>query len=605
MQNKFLSLIFGLVVYFSGVAFATEKIQSFDSLIQVHPDGTMDVTETITIHHEGINVRRGIYRDLPTDTGNEYKLISVRRNGYDEPNFVKERRGFYQINTGDDSFLPHPGTSTFEIKYRVWNQPKAFDGYDEVYWNVTGNQWALPIERVSAKIELPHGAEILKQSSYIGFYHDQTPGTYAGDGQFYGRYLAPGEQFTVAIGFTPGIVAAQKKPTNLDSTSIVVGVLNSLVYTLALYRDIAPILLYFIYLGILIFLWYRYGRDPKPRAIMPQYLPPKNLTAAQAACIHNKKEPKNLITISLVQMISNGFLKITTKKEKIFGIWSDTEYTLEKTGQKPSNPEEECIAVNKMKLDGVFRQNVANTVDDIKAKITKSMKAYYTNKQRLIVPVTLIYLLVMGLMWLPGLYPLLIMVFMLLFFIHWASGLNLTTVIAIIIWTTFVSIMLAAGLGIAFGAHDWLKLIFAVFVIITFKIFHILMYQPTEQGQRTTEYLAGLKMFLKATKLSVKEEQNIEEKLSKRNMEKLFPYALALGIEKDWARKFAKIFGELSYEEFVERHPYVSHSARSAFSSSLATASIAPSSGSSSRNHDSWSSGSDGGGFAGGGGGGR
>jgi len=300
MKNKLFALIFACLTFLVSPAFADEVIHSFDSLIQVQTDGAMIVTETIKVHHEGIKIRRGIYRDLPTKKGEKYELLGVTRNGHYEPSFVERRPGYYRINTGDDSFLPRPATSTFEIKYKVWNIPKSYDGYDEVYWNVTGDEWAFPIENVSARVELPYGADIIQQASYIGRKGGQESASYEGNGQYSGRYLSPGEQLTVAVGFTPGIVSTDKHISKED-----------------ILRNVIPFVLYFVYLGFLIWAWHKKGRDPAGRAIMPQYEPPEELTAAQVACLYNKGKTANLIPISLVQMITNGFLKLTTKTKEI------------------------------------------------------------------------------------------------------------------------------------------------------------------------------------------------------------------------------------------------------------------------------------------------
>jgi Predicted membrane protein (DUF2207) len=37
----------------------------------------------------------------------------------------------------------------------VLNALTFFDTHDELYWNVTGNGWEPPIERVTAEIDLP------------------------------------------------------------------------------------------------------------------------------------------------------------------------------------------------------------------------------------------------------------------------------------------------------------------------------------------------------------------------------------------------------------------------------------------------------------------
>ena len=601
MKNKIFALIFTSLTFLIFPAFAEEAIHSFDSLIQVQTDGSMIVTETLRVHHEGINIRRGIYRDLPTKKGERYELLSVTRNGHYEPSFVERRPGYYRINTGDDSFLPRPATSTFEIKYKVWNIPKAYDGYDEVYWNVTGDEWAFPIESVSARIELPYGADIIQQASYIGYTGSQEPANYKGNGQYSGRYLSPGEQLTVAVGFTPGIVSTEKYTSKEDTLRITI-----------------PVVLYFFYLGFLILAWHKKGRDPAGRAIMPQYEPPKELTAAQAACLYDKGMKKNVFVISLIQMISNGFLKLTEKKEKIL-IFPRTVYILEKTGKTPSNIEEENIRTNKITLDGQYNSGIASLVRQLASKIEKSMKSFYTKNQAWVFLPTMICLLLWVFLYsylqIGSLETLMVHVFsffpLLFFFLICKAILQLLkstlqnfsvgNLISLILFSFFL--LQLASFGMAFlnfskiTNSNYYEVMLLPCILFTYFIFSYLLYQPTEKGQRLTEYLEGLKMFLKTTKIPSRERLKIEEKLTQENMEKLFPYAMALNLEEAWAEKFKGLFGLTEYGHFVHSHPYTSTHFIHSFSSSTSH--------SSGRSGGSGGGGSAGGGGGGGGGGGR
>lgn len=542
MKNKIFTLLFVCLSLWISPAIASEVIHTFDSLIQVQTDGSMIVTETLRVRHEGDKIRRGIYRDLPTNQGEKYELISIRRNGFHEPGFVEKRRGYYRINTGDDYLLPHPAISTFEIKYKVWNIPEAYDDYDEIYWNVTGDKWAFPIESVSAKVELPHGADIIQQAGYVGYKGSQKSATYEGTGQFSGGYLSPGEQLSIAVGFTPDIVSTEKQISETSFT----------LYAISL-------MLYVVYLGFLIWVWDKKGRDPAARAVMPQYeAPEKELTAAQAACLYHKRESLNLVPISLIQMITNGFLKLTVNKEET-QISSHPVYILEKTGKAPSNFEEECFSMDQIKLNGEYQSCIERLASRMQSRIKKAMKPFYTRNQ----------------IWV--LYPTFLLLFSLLWMWGWQifSERDLVLLCAIFIMLSIFGEFLAKTLlrqimrtlPYAFFMFSFFyteeycdihKSALLLCILFTYSIFLFLIYQPTEKGQRLTEYLEGLKMFLKATRLPVKDNLNLEEKLNQKAMKKLFPYAMALGLEKEWIQKFKKLFGMTAYDHFVQAHPYAS-----------------------------------------------
>ena len=72
---------------------AQERILAYDSEIAVAADGSLDVTERITVRAEGNQIRRGIYRDFPTRYRDRYgnrvvvdfEMLGVTRDGQPEP----------------------------------------------------------------------------------------------------------------------------------------------------------------------------------------------------------------------------------------------------------------------------------------------------------------------------------------------------------------------------------------------------------------------------------------------------------------------------------------------------------------------------------------
>jgi hypothetical protein len=48
---------------------------------------------------------------------------------------------------------------TVVLRYRVRNGVRVYPDHDELNGNVTGNAWEIPIDRVSARVQLPEGAQ--------------------------------------------------------------------------------------------------------------------------------------------------------------------------------------------------------------------------------------------------------------------------------------------------------------------------------------------------------------------------------------------------------------------------------------------------------------
>jgi len=142
-----------------------ERIISFDSEIIINEDASMIVTETIKVHSEGNKIKRGIYRDFPTeyedDYGNnisiKFRVLEVLRDGITESYHTEGLANGTRVYVGKSSVYLNPGDYTYTIKYSTNRQLGYFDNFDELYWNVTGNGWDFIIESASATVKLPRG----------------------------------------------------------------------------------------------------------------------------------------------------------------------------------------------------------------------------------------------------------------------------------------------------------------------------------------------------------------------------------------------------------------------------------------------------------------
>jgi hypothetical protein len=163
------------------LAVADEVIEDFAVTLQVHTDGSLLVTERITVQAEGEQIKRGIYRDLPVSyelalgmrKSGPISLLGVTRDGQPE-NVTTERNGAWvRYYLGSASYLLQPGRYQYELRYRVERQLLHHTGRDELYWNVTGNEWVFPILQASVEVKLPPGARIGQLAAYTGAYGEQ------------------------------------------------------------------------------------------------------------------------------------------------------------------------------------------------------------------------------------------------------------------------------------------------------------------------------------------------------------------------------------------------------------------------------------------------
>ena len=108
-------LLLGILLL-SFSAIADERILDFHSDIIVMEDGWIDVTETIKVRAEGNRIRRGIYRDFPTEyrdrLGNDvvvgFDIVSVQRNGAREDFHTQRIRDGIRTYFGSSNRQTHP-----------------------------------------------------------------------------------------------------------------------------------------------------------------------------------------------------------------------------------------------------------------------------------------------------------------------------------------------------------------------------------------------------------------------------------------------------------------------------------------------------------------
>lgn len=88
MRNLILAIAAWFISAFP--VYAVEVIQSYDSKIDIQPSGLFLVTETLKVRAEGVQINRGIFRDLPTIITNvdgdeqpvDVKFLSVLKMGW-------------------------------------------------------------------------------------------------------------------------------------------------------------------------------------------------------------------------------------------------------------------------------------------------------------------------------------------------------------------------------------------------------------------------------------------------------------------------------------------------------------------------------------------
>ncbi len=311
-----------LVIVVSVPAFARDwRIANFNMNASIGTDGKASITEEITCVFLG--EYHGIYRDIPIEypgpNGTNYSLfLNVRGVTDSDGNslkFEKSRKGPYlhlkvYVPGATDS------TKTVRITYESPNAVRYFDDHDEFYWNVTGNDWPVPIDRASAVVAFPAAAAgSLRAQAFTGVYgsrdQEATADVKGSDVFFETTNPLPMRGGLTADVYLPkGILKQPSLPTRigwfLRSNSIV-------------FLPVFALIVMFV-------LWWYKGRDPKVgMSVAPMYEPPKGMTPAEVGTLVDDSIDPRDITSTVVDLAVRGYLKIEETQEKHL-IFSNKDY---------------------------------------------------------------------------------------------------------------------------------------------------------------------------------------------------------------------------------------------------------------------------------------
>jgi uncharacterized membrane protein YgcG len=286
-------------------------VSKFNSTIHVQPDGSADITEQITFVFRG--QFQGVYRDIPVEypgpRGSNYSLFVTVNQITDENGsslkFEKNRsRGFLKLKI----YVPgaSDSTRTVNIDYSVSDAAKFFEQYDEFYWNVTGNDWLVPIQSASATLYFPQDATgQLRAQGFQGIYGSQDPARVSVDGavitaESTGPLPARGG-LTVDVYIPQGLLHAPSGLTKFGRF-----VRSNPILSLPLWA-----------FAVMFLLWWFKGRDPNAGlSVAPMYEPPEGLRPAEAGTLVDDSVNPRDITSVLVDLAVRGYIKIVEAPHK-------------------------------------------------------------------------------------------------------------------------------------------------------------------------------------------------------------------------------------------------------------------------------------------------
>ena len=546
----------------------TLEIERFDARITVQHDGNIEVEETIRAKFTGS--WNGIYRKVPveyrTPQGFKWTITldlisatdsegqSLRTESEREAHFIKYKMWIPGANDA---------VRTVVLRYRAHNALRFFEDHDELYWNVTGDEWDVALGDVTAVIHLPAGAAGIRATAFNGVYGSTSrEAIVAPEGDSVRitmpRKLEFREGLTAVVGWDKGLVP---EPTTADRA---IGFLaNNWPLALPI-----PVLI-----GMLM-LWSRRGRDPRLLPIAVQYEPPAGVTPAEAGTITDESADMRDITATIVDLAVQGQLRIEEREEsKVFGLVKKTEFVFHRT--TPKSPARGLFPHESEVLAGIF-QDGATTVElsDLENEFYKRLDGIKSGILDRLVS--------------QGFYakrP------------DKVRGRWIAFGIVSAVVTIFAGGVIASLVGAAPAAFTVAGI--AIGLIILIIGYH--MPARTILGARTLEKVLGFGEFMERV-----DKERFERVVKTPEMfERYLPYAMALGVEKKWARAFKDIYMEPpTWYAGSSMHAFNASSFSTRLSDMSSRAGSVMSSSPRSSGGSGFSGGSSGGGGGGGGGGG-
>lgn len=465
-------------------------------------DGSALVKERITLVFVG--TWHGIHRTIPVEypgpRGTNYTLfldvIALTDGAGQKLKYEsKSSSGYRDLKI----YIPDAvdTTRTVEIDYMVRNGIRYFEDHDEFYWNVTGNDWPVPIDHAEAHVYLPQkAAGMLRAQAFTGAYgsaqRDATSDVNGANVTFETNNPLPMRGgMTIDIFIPKGVLEEPGAITRafwfIDSNPIV----------------FLPLVTFTVMFG----LWWYKGRDPDPgRSIAPMYAPPPGMSPAEAGTLIDDTIHPRDITSTIVDLAVRGFVKIEETVDTTLLIFHSKDYIFHLL--KPISEWQGLAPHERVMLENIFAGGQQTRLSSLKNRfytaipsIRQDIKAALRNK---------------------GMYLL-----------DPDSANAYSIGVAIVILAPFL-IAQFTGYKEVFNSIG-LVIVSGLISALIWWLFAREMSAKTVQGGRTRIAVLGFQEFMNRV------DADRLKRMPPDTFEKYLPYAMALGVEHHWAQAFAGI----------------------------------------------------------------
>jgi len=550
-----------------------EEILSYDVVIEVQPGGAMLVGETLRVRALGQEIRRGIYRDVPTSFPRArglarieapFEVLSVTRGGAPEPYSVQaiggpSGRGGMRIRIGDADVLLEPGVYEYEIRYRTDRWIVFGEGADRLYWNVTGNGWGFPIGSAKARIILPEVTRAPSLESWTG-YEGATDNDAESSWESNARTavfrttraLRASEGLTVSLTAETGQITPPSEDQRAEWFRLDWGG----------YVDAAWLVL--LVVAVYLFMWRRVGIDPGSGPMRLRQDPPAGYSPAALGFIERRGYEQSQLSAALVSMALKGAIRIendtTTKKWTLHDMGGGEGLSSEEEGLY----RDLLSGRDRIELVQSRHSTLRTAIKNFRKSLARRLeREYFENNRKWFLAglaVSVVGVLALAWRWRFDIEP--PALFLSVWLMGWTAGVASLGYRLVVLarqalagggptlWIGTAALglfslpFLAAEVGVSVLLLTMVPLHLALAVVLVGAInvlFYHLLERPTLKGRGVLDELAGFRAFV--GEMDERPLPGVDRDITL--FERYLPFAISLGLATRWSNAFEDLLQPL------------------------------------------------------------
>lgn len=535
-------------------------IDSMDIEMNVYENNSIEIIERITAKFYDSDMH-GIFRDLPKKSyfGKPIKYENISVNG--APFKIESIGDYMRIRIGDPNQFARD-TEVYEINYLLIIGDDRNPELDELYFNIIGSSWEIPISNITFDITMPKAFDESKinitggnvgSTSNEGINYDVNGLSIKGN---MNETIYPGQALTIALPLPEGYFDVEEE-----------------IYLYEKIKTLYPYL--FIILLILgVIIKWKYGTNNQLFPTVEFYSPDK-LTPAEIGYIYDEQVDPYDLTSMLIYWASNGYIRIIEKEETKGLIFKKdvSHMYLEKIKNLPDN----VLTFEKVYFNDLFDDYAVDGIVDIELltdsfyktitvvrsflieSFKKNSRKIYSFKSRIWSYVLLFISLIMFFMFFSnGLVSIMPFETLVITGLSFGASVAMLAIFGLsaklfsLVKTRlpkdrFKILLLSIILGVVglvllgiFWLFVGVHLLYSIFVLTSLIFIYISPYalKRTDYGDKMLSKIIGFKAFIENA------EKDRINRLVNEDPEyfyKILPYAMVLGVTDEWAKQFENI----------------------------------------------------------------